>query len=174
MRYTYKSDFADFKAAQRAYVRSRFKQRFWFHFQMWGMLVLGMVFLVVFALLSHGPAWGVLEAGIVGGLIGGGVVCPLLRPWQIRRTYKMCSSDPSGRNEFYLEVEGATLLSGIKDRSEGRFQRSSICDVVEDENVMMLFLAKKRFLYLPKKKLPPEAFDEVRSWLQISGAVVPC
>jgi hypothetical protein len=99
------------------------------------------------------------------GLIAGGSVSALLRPWQMERAYKAINGDPKKPLQIYLEIDGDILVSGIEGKSEGRFRRAAICETAEDDLMFLLFVAKKRFIYLPKTQLPIEAVEEVRSWL---------
>jgi hypothetical protein len=172
MRYSYQTNFEFYKLAMRTYIRASASRRFWFHFQMWGMLVLG-VLILVFNATTHIFRPGVLMGGVVGGLVGGGAVCPLLRPWQLKRVYKAWNGELQNRTIF-LEVNGAELINGVDGRSEARFQRSAVCGTAEDESTLLLFLNKKKFLYVSKTVVPKAALEEVRIWLQLPGAPPSC
>lgn len=172
MRHNYQSGYKYFKKAQRTYHRSSATRRFFFHFQMWGMLTLGLVLAFLFgSSLHHYIAIG---APIAGGLIGGGAVMPLLRPWQTRRCYKVLNGDPRKPLNCYIEVDDATFVSGIAEKSEGRFQRSAVCEMAEDNEIMLLFLGKKKFLYLPKAEISQEGLDLTREWLKLPGSPDKC
>jgi hypothetical protein len=49
--------------------------------------------------------------------------------------------------------------------------RASVCDSAEDDRFLLLFLTKKKFIYLPKDRLPTQALDEVRAWLRLANGV---
>jgi len=84
----------------------------------------------------------------------------------MERVYKAINGDPKRPLQVYLEIDGDILVSGIEGKSEGRFQRAAICETAEDDQMLLLFLARKRFIYIPKTLLPIGAIEEVRSWLQ--------
>ena len=171
MKYTYISTFSLYKDAMRTYIRSSARRRFWFHFQMWGMLMLGLISAII-ALLS-GTRVSTVLLPLCAGLVAGGIVAPVLRPWNLRRCYKVWCGESKGRL-VYIAIEDGELRNGIEGQSEGRFQRTAICDIAEDQAILLLFLNKKKFLYLPKALLPVEALSEVRAWLQLPGAPMSC
>ena len=173
MRYSYRDSFQLYKLAVRTYVRSSPVRRFWFHFQMWGMLLLG---LLIFA-FSVGRGAMVEHSGLLaplmGGLVGGGVVGPLLRPWQLRRSYNTWNAEAKHRG-VYVEIDGSELRSGIEGSSEAIYQRPAICGVAEDNSTLLLFLNKRKFLYFSKLVVPKPALDEIRAWLQLPGGPSSC
>ena len=171
MKYTYTNSFSLYKAAMRTYIRSSAQRRFWFHFQMWGMLTLGLISAVI--ALLNGIRVSTALLPICGGLVAGGIVAPILRPWNLRRCYKVWFGESKGRL-VYVAIEDRELRSGTEGQSEGRFQRAAICEVAEDQAMLLLFLNKKKFIYLPKNLLPAEALSEVRTWLQLPGAPTSC
>jgi hypothetical protein len=171
MKYTYTNSFSLYKAAMRAYIRSSGRRRFWFHFQMWGMLTLGLI-LAAIALLN-GTRVSTILLPLCAGLVAGGIVGPALRPWNLRRCYKAWSGESKGKL-VYVAIEDGELRSGTEGKSEGRFQRNAICDIAEDKAVLLLFLNKRKFLYFPKALLPAEALSEIRAWLQLPGAPTSC
>lgn len=170
MRYVYESSFANYKLAQRAHTRSTWQRRFRWHFFMWGMLLCGLC-IMMFSALNRGMFFSeVIGPVLVGGLIGGGIVSPLLRPWQLRRSYRMWNGDDADGRQVYVEMDGPLLVSGIEGKSESRFQRSAIIEVVEDNRVLLLYVRKKVFLYFANDTVPQEALAEIRSWLGRTGS----
>jgi hypothetical protein len=175
MRYFYTATYADFRAAQRTYIRSSTARRVRFHLLTWGLLVLGtLVLALMLSLHLENTPLMPLYAGLGGGLLGGGIATCLLRPWRMRRAYEAFNGKVSEARSVYFEVQAETLLSGIVDRSEGRFQRAAICNFVEDETTALLFFSKKRFLYIPKTALPQEGWNDLKQWLQLPGAPEKC
>jgi hypothetical protein len=175
MRVFYTSGYENFKKASRTYIRSTPQRRISFHLQMWGLLVVGLL-LVLLLSSSHvvsGPLRLVLIP-IAAGLIGGGAVAPLIRPWQMERVYKAINGDPKKPLRIYLDIEGDILVSGIEGKSEGRFQRGAICDTAEDNEMLLLLLTKKRFIYIPKKDLPERTMQELLDWLHLPGDPNKC
>jgi hypothetical protein len=141
---------------------------------MWGLLAIGLLGALLLMLIfkSHkSTSMNLLPLAI--GAMAGGIVSPILRPLQLRSAYKRWSAEHEGKTIF-IEIDGDTLVSGQEGRSEGRFYRASVCNCAEDENVLLLFLNKKKFLYLPKTLLPAACIDEVRAWLTLPGAPTSC
>jgi hypothetical protein len=172
MRYYYETGgYERFKEAQRTYIRSSLQRRLWFHFSMWGMLLVGIILALLY--FGVGQSHNYALVFILGaGFIVGGVVTPLLRALQLQRMYSTLNSNKIGR--AYIEVDGPILISGIEGRAEGRFERPSVCNVVEDDTLLLFFLGKKRFMYFPKQALSPEAISDLRTWLDLPGAPWEC
>lgn len=142
----------------------------------WGMPLLGVLLGLLF--LTH-PVWfrnvsGPVIAGIIGGLIGGGLGAALTRPWNLQRTYRSLNGDPAKELEIYLALEQDELISRVVGKSEGRFRRNAICKMQEDERMLLLFVAKTRFLYLPKDKIPAELIAEIRGWMSTQEGGTQC
>jgi hypothetical protein len=104
---------------------------------------------------------------IAVGCMAGGSVTALMRPWQLGRCYRALGGDPRNPKSIYLEVEDEVLVSGIEGKSEGRFMRGGIPSFSEDDEFLLLFVSPKRFLYIPKGRLPAEAIDELHVWLRL-------
>jgi len=174
MRYSYQTNFELYKLAMRTYIRTSERRRLRFHFVMWGMFTLGLFVGFVMLLLYHRfPDISNIGLPLAAGAIAGGIVTPLTRSWQLRRCYKIWNGEIRGHSVF-VEVNDAILISGIEGRSESRFQRGAVCDTAEDENALLLFLNKKKFLYFSKSTIPPSALEELRAWLELPGAPDKC
>ena len=174
MRYSYQTNFKIYKLAMRTYIRTSPRRRFRFHFFMWGLSLIGLVVgFVMLLLFNRMNALSTAVLPLAAGAIAGGLTTPLLRPWQLRRCHKMLNGETEGRPVF-IEVDDSILISGTQGHSESRFERSAICDTAEDENTLLLFINKKKFLYFSKSLVPPQALEEVRGWLQAAGAPEKC
>jgi len=174
MRYSYQTNFKLYKLAMRTYIRTSTRRRVRFHFFMWGLSVSGILVGFVMLLLHNRlPALSNVVIPLAAGAMAGGLTTPLLRPWQLKRCYKIMNGEVNDRSVF-LEIDNGVLISGIEGRSESRFQRGAVCDTAEDENALLLFLNKKKFIYLSKSTIPQAALEEVRAWLQLPGAPDKC
>jgi hypothetical protein len=91
----------------------------------------------------------------------------------MRRCYKLWNGEISDR-PLFVEVDGSVLIVGCDGRSESRFQRGAVCETVEDDTNLLLFLNKKKFLYFSKSVVPQAGLDEIRIWLQLPGAPEKC
>ena len=174
MRFAYTSDFQDFQRAVRTCIRSTPRRRFTFHFQSWIMATIGVTSVIALSLShsSYDRQLPALAFALACGLIAGGIVMPLLRPWMIRRAYKAQSGGIKNQIPLYLEVDCDTLVSGIEGQSEARFQRAGIRSTAEDDQILLLFVTQRKYLYLPKNRLPKEAIDAVHEWL--AGGAKSC
>lgn len=173
MRYTYLSSFENFKLAQRCYRRSSARRQFAY---MVYTIILPLIcavssILIILHASQVDTEWN--AAPFAGFLLLFAILQPLLRARTMRRAYKAWSAEHEGKLVF-IEIDKETLISGHEGRSEGRFLRPAICNVAEDDNILLLFVNKKKFLYLPKKLLPPAAIEEVRAWLALPGAPPSC
>jgi len=175
MRYTYQTNYANYKQAMRIYVRSSPWRRFWFHLYYWGVSLIGASLLLTAWLVGE-PRSLLRDVGQPVGiwLLFVGLVVLVLRPWQLRRVYKLWNGEIRPDSVLYLEFDGPTMITGLNDSRETRFQRGSFCRVVDDESMALLFLSKKKFMYLSKNSLPPAAFEDLRVWLTQPGAPKEC
>jgi hypothetical protein len=175
MRYTYQANYADYKRALGIYIRSSPWRRFWFHLFYWGFGLIGTV-LVATAWFGGEPRSSLRDVGLPLGayLIVVGVIVLALRPWQLRRVYKMWNGEIRPDSVLYLEFDGPVMITGLLGSRETRFVRAGVCRVVDHQSMTLLFLSKKKFLYLSKGTLPPEAFEDLQVWLAQPGAPDKC
>jgi hypothetical protein len=175
MRYHYESGFENFKKAQLTYMRNVPHIRVLFHFKIWGAAVLGIVLLLVCIPTAFAPGFSLwaFSGFMVGcGLLGGGIIGSILWPWQRRRAYRLWNGEDDVLN-LYLEVDGPFLITGRPSRAESRFERAAICKVMEDDELILLFLGKKKFIYIPKTIGAP-ALADIHAWLALPGAPKSC
>lgn len=175
MRYQYESGWEYFRKAQRTYIRNTPRARFWFHFNMWGAALLGIALLLLCARTAFAPGFSPWAfSGYMGGCIflAIGIVCPALMPWQRRRAYRIWNGEDDVLH-LYLEVDGAYLITGRPGRAETRFERAAVCKTIEDDELILLFLGKKKFVYIPKT-IGESAVTDLRAWLGLPGAPSKC
>ena len=132
------------------------------------MFMLGLISAIISVLCGTRVSMVLLP--LCAGLVVGGLVTPIPRPWTLRCCFKVQAGETKD-TLVYVAVQDGELLSGTEGLSEGRFQRAAICDIAEDKTMLLLFLNKKKFLYLPKTLLPVEAINEVRAWLLLPGGI---
>ncbi len=175
MRYTYPTNFASYKQALRIYIRSSAWRRLWFHLYYWGVSLIG-AFLALAGWLVGEPRSLLRDLGLPVGiwLLFVGLVVLAFRPWQLRRIYKVWNGEIRPDTILYLEFDGPTMITGLDGSRETRFQRGGFCRVVDDESMVLLFMSKKKFMYLSKSALPPAAFEELHAWLGQPGAPKEC
>lgn len=175
MRYYYKSSYSNYKIAVSAYIKSRLSRRLVFHICMWGLFASGvLIALALHFFTEKRSLMSLIGAPLAAGLIAGGIMTPLLRPFQLKRVYKAWNGELLKDKDIYIEVDGPALLSGVEGEREAKFQRASICNIVENDAIILLFLNKKKFLYFSKNSLPSAFFDDLHTWLALPGAPPPC
>jgi hypothetical protein len=175
MRYSYTSGYEDYKKALRTVIRSSRRQRIFFALKMWGFTTVGIVLLAIFAPTVYSPVNSSLAfIGYIAGcaMLGGGVVGSAIWPWQRRRAYRVWNGDDDVLS-LYLEVDGPILITGRPGRAESRFERAAVCKTLEDVELLLLFLSKKKFVYIPKSIGEP-ALADIRGWLNLPGAPELC
>jgi hypothetical protein len=168
MIYQYTTSFDDFKAAQKLGARRSIRSRATYATFHWVLPAIGivsagmLVWDIVFRHFMFTPALG----GALAGLAWFGLYCPIRQPFLIRKLYKEMLNGRPEEAPLELGVEGQELVSRVPGKSEGRFHRGAIIACVEDESLALLFVAKKKFLIVPKHSLPEAGWLEIKTWLQ--------
>jgi hypothetical protein len=62
-----------------------------------------------------------------------------------------------------LEFNTEQFIITFPGKSEGRYFWSAIQDFAEDGKIALVFIQKKRFIFIPKHALPETAWFELRS-----------
>jgi len=163
MRLEYTLTLSTYRSAQRLHIRQRISRRL--SFVVWFIVtpILAAVGLLAFTVLdisryTHSAA---LFAGIEAGLVWLAVFCPIAREYQIRKSFKQLF--PPNRTEMSstLEIDDTYLLSIIPGVSEGKFFWSGICGFAQNEEVTLIYVAPKRFLFFPTSAMNPEQRTEL-------------
>lgn len=167
MTHPYELTYQEFLAAQRLHrrhvTRARISYVLWFIVFpcVFGAFVLWLAFTYfkgereLFAQLAPFVAWlGVMFL----------VIC-VLRPYNLRRLFRKSLPEGSGKAvqaSFAYNEEG--IVSALPGRSEGRFFWNAIVDYAEDDHMVLLYLKKKLFLYVPKSAMSDAEWTELRSY----------
>ena len=166
----YITTFADYKAAQKLYFRHRPSARRRFLGWMYGLPIITLLLLVETcheAGLENSEgvalaAWLTFCAGMAT------LFFVVLRPWNLRRCFrKMCKAlglTGDTPTRFTFDADG--VVSAIPNRSEGRFFWAAIEDFAEDSSVVLLFIAKKRFLFVPKRAMNEPEWEALRQMVR--------
>jgi hypothetical protein len=169
----YISTFEDYKKAQKLYLRYRNNARMRLLAWMYGLPIAT----VCLALLT----WHLSSTSSTSGfsLLGWLTLCcfgatvqvVVLRPWNLRRCYnkmrRIAGMNEQTPTRFDFDDNG--VISGVPNRSEVRFFWNAIQDFAEDEHVALLFISKKRFLFIPKRVMAAEQWDQLRSLITIKA-----
>jgi hypothetical protein len=171
MTYEYVLTLADFKAAQRLFMRQTLWRRI--NGFLWivilpivGALSLGLLLYdVIFRHFKYPASIG----GILAGLAWFGLYLAIMRPITIRRIFKQLSPGGGLEHSVSHELTENEFISRIAGRSEGRFLPAAFYGFAEDEQIAILLVSKKKFLFVPKRAMPEEAWAELRAWLDKNG-----
>jgi len=174
----YTTSFEDYKAAQALYLRSRRGARLRFALWMYGLPILSIVCttMAIRDIRSidtqrvdpFGPI-AILSIFMTFFVV-------VLRPYNLRRLYlkkrKLAGVENLSRVEFGFDE--TLVRSGYPERSEGQFRWNSIVDYAENQKIFLLFLSQKMFLYVPKRVLAEEQWQELRELLLQNGKKSAC
>ena len=70
-----------------------------------------------------------------------------------------------------FELHDDDLISRIPGRSEGRFLRVAVHDVVRDERICLIYVRKKLFIFVPRQDMPEDLWSALAVW---SGKARTC
>ena len=168
--YEYAMTLQDFKNAQILCSRRSKKSRLLFLLWLRVLPVVGILSLLALIWDIKLRHFGFTSAvgGILVGLAWFGLSIPAMRPFYIRSLYRQMKNVWPEGSPIEIGIEGDELISRVPGMSEGRFRRQAIVDFVEDDETALLYVAKKAFLFLPKRALPQVAIQEIKAWLQLS------
>ena len=170
MSYNYVLTYQDFKNAQKLYRKHRDLAALSYYFWIWCLPIIGL-FVAIPGILSMsdvGPYWfKSFEAFVFLGLWVG-LFIPIWRIFCMRRLWKRLvppnikGSKMKAEIPVVLEFNDEQVINGIPGRSEGRFFWTAIPDFAEDDELALIFIQKKNFLFIPKRALPETAWAELR------------
>jgi hypothetical protein len=163
MKVNYTLTLADYKAAQQLHIRQKISRRISQYFWYVGVPVVAVLWLLVFIL---GDFWETTDLGspyrwILSILLWFSIFLPLMRFINIRRCFKMLSQQLNKDRIVSIEINDECVLSAIPGVSEGKFFWSAIQNFAQDEKVTLLYVAEKKFLYIPTNAFSPTERTEL-------------
>ena len=160
----YAIELADYKAAQRLYLKHR----------PWSMVLYVLLQWVLPGVAVCFVAWSfwlwvtlqfhtlAIVGGVTAGLLWMSIVFLVSRWWSLRRGYRnICPKGIARRTR--LTVDEQLVISGIPGESEGRFYWKAIHDYAENEELALLFVRKKLFLMVPRRALDEAQWAQLRT-----------
>jgi hypothetical protein len=158
----YTLEYRDFIAAQRLYRQRTVWRMMWFVFWLWFAPVIGWVSagLCVYCLMVGRTSSETLFLWLWIWL---GILNPIMRIYQLRKIWK--NIPPPGMKTAPVELEwnSEKITSRLVGRSEGSFFWNSLLGYEENEQLILLFIRKKQFLFIPKRALSEAAQAEIRT-----------
>jgi hypothetical protein len=174
MLYEYVLKYQDFKDSQKLYLRHRRGAAVFYYLWVWILPIAGLLATIpfIYGLLGFRSDWMAPFAGFAAGGLWFALFIPLMQFYGKRRCWKqLIPANTPGKPmkigiPVTLDFNDEQLISTIPGRSEGRFFWSAILDFAEDEKVALLFIQKKKFLFVPKTALPETGWAELRAHVQ--------
>ena len=173
MVYEYVLTFQDYRNAQRLYLRHRKMAAIYFYFWIWVLPISGLLVGILFAIaMLSGRTEGMAAyAGLAAGGVWLACFIPTMQWYGRRKIWKQLippeieTRSAKTAISVSLEFNESQLISTIPGRSEGRFFWPAILDFAENDQVAILFIHKKQFLFVPKRALPEFAWADLRKHL---------
>jgi hypothetical protein len=168
--YEYGLKYQNYKDAQKLYIRHSKRAALYYYFFIWVLPILGCL-LAIFglaALFEIGPVWVRYFRGLYVVGLWFALFIPIMRIFTVRRCWKqLVPPNTPGKGmkaeiHVTLEFNAEQFISAIPGRSEGRFFWSAVQDFAEDVKIALIFIHKKRFIFIPKPALPEAAWSELR------------
>jgi hypothetical protein len=137
---------------------------FWFYI----IPVLALFGLMAFALLEVNKLtrFAAELFGIECALVFLAVYVPVRRYYLLRKSFKQMfpakRTDPSSS----IDIDDECIAWGIPGISEAKFTWAAIIDFAQDENITLLYLSKKGFLFFPTPALMPEQRTELTAMVR--------
>ncbi len=88
---------------------------------------------------------------------------PLLWELYVRRYFKQLFPASVTSRNVSFSADDDLIVSTVPDRSEGRFYWNAIDHFAQNEKVTLIYVGKKRFIFLPTRALSPEQRAEFRN-----------
>jgi hypothetical protein len=162
----YITTFADYKAAQKLYLRHRPSARRRFLGWMYGLPIITLLLVVATwheSGLENSEGFG-LAAWLTFCAAMATLFVVVLRPWNLRRCFRKMrkASGLTGDTPTRFTFDANGVVSAVPNRSEGRFFWTAIEDFAEDSSIALLFIGKKRFLFVPKRAMNEPEWEALR------------
>jgi len=169
MRYEYTLVYQDYLDAQKLYRKHRWRAAATYYVFIWVLPILGLLgsFPLIATFLGYNSYLTRSLAPISGIGLWLALYFPLMRIYSIRKCWKLLLPEhieKSTKSEIVvaLEITPEQLISVIPGKSEGRFFWSGILDFVEDEQLALIFIKKKLFIFIPHRAMDEAGWSELR------------
>lgn len=86
--------------------------------------------------------------------------------FNLKQVYKRIFLNGDSTKPVYMEIDDERVLSGIPGSSEGKFLWPAIIKFSENDHIALLHVSKCLFLMIPKNKLHPEQWLEMKQTIQ--------
>lgn len=162
MRVEWVLEYQDYLAAQNLFNRSSFWRRISIFTLKW---LLPAIAIIIALLLVEKNGWSfALENGWSVLLFG--FMFRFIYWLSLRKGYKRIFLNGDSTKPVYMEINDEQILSGIPGSSEGKFFWPTVLKFSEDEQIVLLYLSKRLFLIIPKNKIAPAEWSEMKQTIQ--------
>jgi hypothetical protein len=160
---SYTLNFADYKAAQRLHVRQKLSRRViyaFFYIAVPILAVLGSLYFIFGGLSETADLHSSFQI-VLGVLIWLAIFVPLMRFINLRRGFKLIVPREYRNRNIEVEIDEQSVVSRVPGMSEGKFFWMAIVGYAQNEQITLLYVAKKRFLFIPTRAFSPEQRAEL-------------
>jgi hypothetical protein len=169
---SYKVTLVDYKAALLLHRRQKLSRRL--NFVLWRVVVpitaaFGALAFIVFN-LSRLTRYAPLLFGIECGLAWISIYLPLWSYYSTRKCVRQIFQDQGKERIILLEVTDEFVLSTIQGVSEGKYFWNENMALVSDARVVLIYVAKKRFIPIPMRSLSESQLQELQILIQRNAA----
>jgi hypothetical protein len=161
----YPLELKDYKAALRLHATNKLARRLSHYFWYIAVPVLAVFGL---ALLIFAGLWQTLDIDspyrwIVGALLWLSIFLPLMRFINTRRCFKLLIPASAKDRNVSLEVNDEYIVSEIPGVSAGKFFWNPNMTLSQNKEVVLIYVAKKRFIPVPASFLSLSQMGELRA-----------
>jgi hypothetical protein len=163
MQLSYILTLKDYKASLRLHLRQKLSRYISFIFWYRAVPVLAIAGLLAILILNI-TGRTELEADFIGvdaGLLWIAIVLPLIRVYQVRKSFKHMF--PPGRTDrtCYIDIDDERIFTSLPGVGEGKYFWTGVIAFVQDEKVSMIYITEVQYLPIPTYTLSPEQLTEL-------------
>jgi hypothetical protein len=167
MKINYTLTLADYKAALRLHSRQTFGRHLSFILIYIAVPILAILGLVIWPFLhitDQTPTWIIiLMNGIEILLVYLSIAAPISRFLQIRKNFKRLFPSARTDRNSSIDIDDECILSGLPGVSEVKTFWPGIFGFAQDNQVTMIYLNRKAFLFFPTSALSPDQRIELNN-----------
>jgi len=162
---SYTVTFADYKAALRLHRRQKLSRRLSFVLWFIAVPVIATIGLIIFLIfdLSKVMHYASVLFGIECGLIWISLFLPVWALYSTRKCYKQIFQASGKKRTIELDVTDESVRSVVPGVNEGKFFWNENMAFVADDRVILVYVAKKRFILIPSSFLSQAQVKELQA-----------
>jgi hypothetical protein len=172
MNATYSVTLEDYEASIRLHRRLKLSRRlsFAFWYFVLPILAVGGALAFTFLDMSKLTRLAPLLFGVEAALVWLSLFLPIMRFINVRRSFKRVFRPKGQDKSIEIEVTNECIRSVIQGVSEGKFFWNEDMALEQDDKVILIYVAKKRFVPIPASALSVTQQQELRSIFEAKKA----